>query len=154
MSVPDRSSRAPRVQYAALPFRRTSDGGIEVLLVTSRGTRRWIIPKGWPVSGLTPSGSAAREAFEEAGVIGPIGETAVGTFRYQKQLNSGAFVTCEATIFPLEVQEQRRRFPEASQREQRWFSPQAAAEAVAEEELGRAIRAFAESQETRSTSFG
>jgi 8-oxo-dGTP pyrophosphatase MutT (NUDIX family) len=154
MSVSERSSHAPRVQYAALPFRRTSGGGIEVLLVTSRGTRRWIVPKGWPVPGLSPSGSAAREAFEEAGVIGSVGETAIGTFRYQKQLNSGAFVTCETTVFPLEVQEQRRRFPEASQREQRWFSPEAAAEAVAEKELGRAIVAFAESQEIRSSSFG
>ena len=59
-----------RVQYGALPYRFAADGSLEVLIVTTRRTRRWIIPKGWPIHGLTPAKSAAREAFEEAGVRG------------------------------------------------------------------------------------
>ena len=64
---------APSLQYAALPYRRRADGGIEVLLITSRETRRWIIPKGWPAPGLTPHDSAINEAMEERGAIGRIG---------------------------------------------------------------------------------
>eukprot|EP01041_Mallomonas_annulata_P039872 gene39872-biopygen31591 len=66
-SEPDRE---PRTQYAALPWRRRADGGVDVLLITSRDTRRWVIPKGWPIKMLKPGPSAAQEAFEEAGVLG------------------------------------------------------------------------------------
>ena len=58
--------REPRAQFAALPWRRRADAGIEVLLITSRETRRWVIPKGWPIKGKSSAKSAAREAFEEA----------------------------------------------------------------------------------------
>jgi hypothetical protein len=62
-----RSSRP--IQYGALPYREIKSG-VQILLVTSRNTRRWIIPKGWPQSGTPPHRAAAREAFEEAGVVG------------------------------------------------------------------------------------
>jgi len=58
--------RAERVQYGALPYRRAGEADMQVLLVTSRGTKRWIIPKGWPIAGLSPNQTAAREALEEA----------------------------------------------------------------------------------------
>jgi ADP-ribose pyrophosphatase YjhB (NUDIX family) len=64
---------ALRIQYAALPYRFTPDAALEILLVTTRRSKRWIIPKGWPIKGLRPAKSAAREAFEEAGVRGKIG---------------------------------------------------------------------------------
>ena len=57
-----------RVQYGILPYRRTKPNSLEVLLITTRQSRRWIIPKGWPIKGLKPVKSAAREAYEEAGV--------------------------------------------------------------------------------------
>jgi 8-oxo-dGTP pyrophosphatase MutT (NUDIX family) len=68
------------VQYGALPYRFTAEAALEILLVTTRQTRRWIIPKGWPIKSLRPPKSAAREAFEEAGVTGRIGMKLVGTF--------------------------------------------------------------------------
>ena len=53
---------------AALPYRFTSAAALEIFLITSRRTKRWIIPKGWPIKGLKPAKTAARGAFEEAGV--------------------------------------------------------------------------------------
>jgi hypothetical protein len=58
-----KESRAVRLQYGALPYRRTKTGTLEILLVTSRNTRRWIIPKGWPIKGMKPAKSAAREGW-------------------------------------------------------------------------------------------
>jgi 8-oxo-dGTP pyrophosphatase MutT (NUDIX family) len=143
MANMEQSRPKPRIQYAALPFRKTREGGIEVLLVTSRGTQRWIVPKGWPIKGLPPHRCAEREAYEEAGVVGRVGKAAIGTYSYEKLLDSGKLVPCEATVFPLEVEAQRRRFPEAKQRGHRWCTPEEAANAVVEEGLSDTIRNFA-----------
>src|SRR5690606_4821481 len=86
---PIREADAISEQYAALPWRVGRHGGIEILLVTSRQRGRWIVPKGWQATGLSPSRSAAREAFEEAGVIGPIGPDPIGSYRYAKLLEHG-----------------------------------------------------------------
>src|SRR6476619_2038868 len=86
MSGSRRATGSRRVQYAALPFRLNGKTRTEVMLVTSRETRRWIIPKGWPHKGKAPHDSAAREAFEEAGVVGAVGKRAVGSFPYQSTL--------------------------------------------------------------------
>src|SRR5580693_5290774 len=77
-----RTRPAVRVQYGALPYRFTPIAALEILIVTTRQSRRWIVPKGWPIKRLTPSKSAAREAFEEAGVRGKIGARPIGHFRY------------------------------------------------------------------------
>ena len=79
--------RAVRVQYGALPYRFTHDPELEILLLTTRQSKRWIIPKGWPIKGLRPAKSAAREAFEEAGVSGRVGAKSVGFFAYDKILD-------------------------------------------------------------------
>src|SRR5688572_19108780 len=94
-------TKAVRVQHGALPYRVGRDGVVEILLVTSRGTRRWIIPKGWPIKGLKPARSAAREAYEEAGVRGAIGSKAIGSFVYDKWIEEGVSVPCEVGVFPL-----------------------------------------------------
>src|SRR3954453_9200069 len=125
-------------QYACLPYRQRADGAIEVVLVTSRGTRRWVIPKGWPMKGRKPHASAAREALEEAGLIGKVGKTPIGTYRYDKRLKGGEAAPCAVEVFPLEVKSQRKRWPEQKQRSVRWFAPEEAAAAVQESEL-RAI---------------
>jgi 8-oxo-dGTP pyrophosphatase MutT (NUDIX family) len=85
------AKRAPtsRVQYAALPFRRRNDSRTEVMLVTSRGTGRWIIPKGWPMKRKAPYAAAAREALEEAGVVGQIGKEPIGSFSHKKLFQEG-----------------------------------------------------------------
>ena len=77
---------ALRVQYGALPYRFTPDAALD-LLVTTRQSRQWIIPKGWPIKGLRPAKSAAREAFEEAGVRGRVGGKSIGFFAYNKTLD-------------------------------------------------------------------
>src|ERR1700745_921113 len=100
------------------------------MLVTSRDTRRWIIPKGWPIGGKAPHASAAREALEEAGVVGKVGRDSIGTFTYEKRLANGAVVICEVQVFLLEVKRQRTDWPEKEEREVRWFSLSEAAKAV------------------------
>jgi 8-oxo-dGTP pyrophosphatase MutT (NUDIX family) len=80
MTSPKKTVRAMRVQYAALPYRQKGDSSTEVLLVTSRDTGRWIIPKGWPLKGKAPHRAAAREAHEEAGVVRKINRRAIGSF--------------------------------------------------------------------------
>ena len=129
---------APILQFAALPYRRRDDGVFEVMLITSRETRRWIIPKGWPVQRLTPHESAAREAWEEGGLIGQIGEHSIGVFHYEKQLADGSTVPCTVTVFALEVEQQLTSWPEQDRRSTQWFTLQEAAGAVKEPEL-RAI---------------
>jgi phosphate:Na+ symporter len=129
-----------RVQYAALPFRRRSNFGTEVMLVTSRGTRQWIIPKGWPMKGKAPYAAAAREALEEAGVAGRIGKEPIRSFSHRKFLKEGRVVVCEVQVFPLEVTRQRKIWPEKGKREVQWFSPADAARAVQEPVLGKIIR--------------
>ena len=111
--------------------------------MTSRRTRRWVIPKGWPIKGLTPHASAAREAFEEAGVIGEASRDALGTYVYGKRLKNGAVVQCEVEVFSLPVTRHHNRWPEQHQRVVRWFAANEAASAVQEEELAELIRKFA-----------
>ncbi len=130
-----------RRQYAALPW-RAGEHGPEVLLVTSRQTRRWIIPKGWPMKGRSGPEAAAQEAFEEAGVRGPIAKAPLGVFSYVKRLADGSGRPCAVRVYPLEVVETLDDWPEMNQRERRWMSPPAAAAAVDESELKVLILGF------------
>ena len=137
-----------RVQYAALPFRRGAHSRTQVMLVTSRENGRWIIPKGWPKKRKAPYASAAREALEEAGVIGQVGRDPIGSYSYKKRLKSGAVVACEVQVFPLEVKNQQKTWPEKGERELRWFSPTNAARAVQEPVLRKIIRTFPRTRRT------
>ena len=134
------------VQYGAIPIRRGDDEGIQVLLVTSRETRRWVVPRGNPVRGLDPPQSAAQEAYEEAGVRGSIGPAPLGSYRYGKRKPTGAFLPAEVHLYPLEVEETLEDWPERAERERRWFEPYAAADAVDEPELKALLRGLAESR--------
>jgi ADP-ribose pyrophosphatase YjhB (NUDIX family) len=121
-------------QVAAIPVRRQVDGKLEVLLVTSRETRRWIVPKGWPWPDVPGHEVAAAEAWEEARVRGRILADELGTYTYDKQ-RDGTLLTVDVIVYLLEVTEEERTWPEMDERERAWFSPEAAAEAVVETEL-------------------
>lgn len=136
------SSRITGLQYAALPW-RLHDGNVEILLITSRRTRRWIIPKGWPMDGCKPTVCAAREAQEEAGIAGEIGKESVGHFCYMKVLRNGAELPCRVEVYPLKVTKERDRWDEKNARERRWCSVAEAAAAVLEPQLKMVIRRFA-----------
>lgn len=137
------SQRMLEKQCAALPVRRHS-GRTEVLLVTSRETRRWVIPKGWPINGLTNAESAAREALEEAGIEGRIGDLPVGSFHYGKRRKDGTVVPCSVEVYRLDVGTEHAEWRESHQRKRQWVEPKAAAKLVAEPELADLIRAVAE----------
>jgi 8-oxo-dGTP pyrophosphatase MutT (NUDIX family) len=136
---------AVRVQYGALPYRFAQDAALEVLLVTTRQSRRWIIPKGWPIRGLKPAQSAAREAFEEAGVRGRVSAKSIGLFTYDKLVDeSGIHVSCEVRVFPLLVQRQSETWPEIEQRMVQWVAPGKALALIKEPQLRALVAAFAE----------
>jgi 8-oxo-dGTP pyrophosphatase MutT (NUDIX family) len=130
-----------RQQYAALPIRFTGQGKMQVLLPTSRGTRRWVIPKGWPVRKLSPGAAAAREAYEEAGLEGTIeGEAPIGYYHYDKVIDDGGNTRVRVEVFLLRVSRQLRAWPEQAERETHWYDPEEAAELVEEPELAAILR--------------
>jgi 8-oxo-dGTP pyrophosphatase MutT (NUDIX family) len=143
MSNVRRTSSARRVQYGALPYRMSNGHRAEFMLVTSRETRRWIIPKGWPKRGKSPHRSAAREAFEEAGVLGAVGRRAIGSFSYEKRLKSGRSVECEVRVFPLKVKRQRKEWPEKQERRVKWLSASKAAQKLKDPTLSKIIQQLA-----------
>ncbi|MFG1268794.1 NUDIX hydrolase [Xanthobacter sp. DSM 14520] len=136
-------SSGRRVQYAALPYRVRRDGEVQIRLITSRETRRWVIPKGWPMKGLSPPKAAAREAYEEAGLVGVISREPLGMYTYEKRLGTRS-VLCDVLVFPLKVKRLLEKWPERFQRYGFWFSIDSAAAAVQEEDLSELIRSFGE----------
>jgi 8-oxo-dGTP pyrophosphatase MutT (NUDIX family) len=143
MSNAGKKASARRLQYGALPYRLSSGRQTEFMLLTSRETRRWIIPKGWPKRGKSPHRSAAREAFEEAGVLGAVGRRPVGSFSYEKRLKNGGSVECEVRVFPLEVRRQSKDWPEKQERRIKWLSASKAVEKVKDRALSKIIRRVA-----------
>ncbi len=129
-------SGAFRQQYAALCFRYTPDGsGIELLVVTSRDSGRWIIPKGWPMKSKKPFEAAAIEALQEAGVSGKVRKKPVGHYTYLKLLDDGDVAPCIVDVFQIEVTAFADKFKEKGERTIAWVSPDEAARRVREIEL-------------------
>jgi 8-oxo-dGTP pyrophosphatase MutT (NUDIX family) len=126
-----------------VPCRTRPDGQIEVLLVTGKGSRRWIIPKGWPMPGMTLAEAAAQEAFEEAGVRGPVDPQPLGDFRHEKNVGP-ADIEVRIVVHAMSVEQELVDYPEARSRERRWFSIAEAVEAVGSAKLGRLIAQSAE----------
>jgi 8-oxo-dGTP pyrophosphatase MutT (NUDIX family) len=129
-----------RTQFAALPFRIGTSGRPEMMLLTSRETGRWVIPKGWPIKGLKPREVAAREAYEEAGLVGCItAKRPVGIYHYEKQLVEGGLL-CEVRVFLFRADRQLDNWPEKGQRQTRWLDPAEAAALVHEGGLAEIVR--------------
>ena len=135
---------SPGQQYAALPWRRA--GGLEILLITSRETRRWVIPKGWLVPGRSGAESAAQEAYEEAGIRGHMTGQAIGHYDYDKRGRGRTKKRFRVEVFAMEVSEILDLWPEAHERTRQWLSPQEAVALVNEPELAAIIRTFAGDQ--------
>jgi 8-oxo-dGTP pyrophosphatase MutT (NUDIX family) len=128
--------RPPRQQYAALCYRtKKKSSDVEILLMTSRDTGRWVIPKGWPMNGKCSYEVAAREAYEEAGVRGTVERETVGAFSYPKVLKDGLKVTCKVQVYALEVVDLAKNFKEKGERKIEWVSCDEAAKRVKEPEL-------------------
>ncbi len=126
-------------QVAALPWRKTKNGSVQVLLITSRETKRWVIPKGWPMKNLTDHNAAKTEAFEEAGVIGHIRRLAIGHFDYNKTYKRKDPAPMRVDVYLLRVEELLKKWPEANERKRKWFSVEEAAGLVAEPGLAAII---------------
>ena len=137
-------------QYGVLPYRVDAEGRIEILLITSKERRRWVVPKGNPIPFFLNYESAAREAFEEAGVEGRIATAPIGSFRYEKRRRSGGPAAAIVTVYPLLVTRQAAEWPERGQRELRWFSQADAAAAVDEAELAVIILSFSAGKDESS----
>lgn len=142
LKIDPATAEAAREQYAALPWRRDEAGRVEVLLITSRETRRWIIPKGWPKADEAPRASALREAFEETGVKGVVSAKPLGEYHYEKLLKTGRVQRVAVTVYGLEATRERKSWPEKQVREKMWIAPEVAAGLVDEPELQALIAAF------------
>ena len=129
-----------RTQFAAMCY-RIKRAGPEILLITARGSGRWIVPKGWPMDGMTPGDCAGQEAWEEAGVIGKVFDRCLGLFSYQKSIG-GEGLPIVAMVYPIRVDSLAKEYPEAGERERKWFSPKKAAKQVEEPELARILKGF------------
>lgn len=127
-------------QCGAICYRLRA-GKPEVLLITTRGKGRWVIPKGWPISGLTPAEAASVEAWEEAGVLGPVHPPCLGQFSYIKRTGGQARHQVVG-LYALEVTQQRDRFPERGQRKRRWVRATEAARLVAQPGLAEVLARF------------
>ena len=135
-------------QIAVLPYRFAGvgkDGPTEIMLITSRGTGRWVIPKGNPLTGMDRHASAAVEAEEEAGVIGAVCPTSIGSYEYRKRRANGAAIMYNVEVFPLAVTRELSEWKEMDERERRWFTFDEAAGAVDEPDLQALIRSFGDS---------
>ena len=130
---------------AALPVFVGADGVAKVLLLTSRETKRWIIPKGWPMKGRKPWQAAAQEALEEAGLVGEITKKPIGHYNYFKR-RVAHFDLCQVDVFLLKIDGQRKKWRERGQRKARWFTFEEAGEMVDEPELAALFRVFAKEQ--------
>lgn len=134
--------RPSQLQTAALCYRE-QDGEKQVLLITSRGTGRWVIPKGWTMRGMNAGQAAVVEAWEEAGVRpGSEPDVPLGSFSYKKIKGSGLPVDVEVLVFPVQVDRLEDDFPEATQRKRAWVRPSDAANMVDEPGLQDILRQF------------
>ena len=131
--------KSDRQQVGALCVRRADDGSQQVLLITSRGSGRWVIPKGWPTKRLKDHKAAAREAEQEAGVLGKVKSKPIGNYTYPKTDGASA-QSLRVAVFLLSVRRQRRRWPERDERRRAWFPVHKAAKEVSEPELRTLIR--------------
>ncbi|TIP90777.1 MAG: NUDIX hydrolase [Mesorhizobium sp.] len=126
-------------QVAAIPFRLSESGDVEVMLVTSISTRRFIVPKGWPMKGKSGRKAATIEAQEEAGVLGKTLKQPAGIYSYWKRLTN-RFVRVDVTVYLLAVTEELANWQEAKRRQRAWLAPEDAAVLIDEPDLSTLLK--------------
>ncbi|MCF1465388.1 NTP pyrophosphohydrolase [Agrobacterium vitis] len=146
--------RPPKQQFAALCYRETEAGLLEVLLITSRDTGRWVIPKGWPMGSKKSHLVAQREAYEEAGVKGKIAKTSFGSYHYMKGMPDGLKIPCEVKVYLLEVREFVDDYPEKGTRLLEWVGCDVAASRVQEPQLKRLFHLLSLSRQRNAAKAG
>ncbi len=127
-------------QIAALPIHWDAKGRLRVLMVTSRDTGRWVMPKGWLMDGKKPWRAAEIEALEEAGAVGFISDEPFGFYHYKKRFDRRKSVLCRVTVYPMVVAKLKSRWKERKQRKRHWFAPAKAAKLVDEKELSTLLK--------------
>lgn len=137
----DNGKNEVRTQFGALCWRRRA-GAVEILLVTSRRRKRWIIPKGWPVDRATPSAAAETEAYEEAGASGKVSPVCLGLYSYEKETVRDEWLPCVVAVFPIKVKTLHTAYPEKGERKRKWFSQKKASKMVDDPELSALIAGF------------
>jgi 8-oxo-dGTP pyrophosphatase MutT (NUDIX family) len=142
MNLSKKTQHRPSIVYqaATLPWRRKN--GVEVMLITSLGTGRWVLPKGTLTPGETSRAAAKREALEEAGIGGVLDMRPLGSYTYEKQVSSGAVQIYCVAVYPMKVETQREQWPEQGLRRMKWFRIADAALAVNEDDLRDLILTF------------
>jgi 8-oxo-dGTP pyrophosphatase MutT (NUDIX family) len=130
-----------RTQFSALCW-RVRKGKVQLLLITSRRRKRWIVPKGWPIDGKTPAQTALTEAWEEAGVVGVASDACIGVYSYARLREGEDPLACLAMLYPVKVKSIKKNFPEVRDRRRKWVSPKKAAKMVTEQELVKLMLGF------------
>jgi uncharacterized protein len=128
-------------QIAALPLIMNEDGSVDVCIITARGSGRWIIPKGNPIRGLAPHEVAAREALEEAGLLGQAHPHRIGTFTFERR-RDGREKTCTVDVYAMKVERQLKDWPEIHERSVLRCSAQTALSLIALPDLARLIKDY------------
>lgn len=143
-----RKTRNGAAQAAALVWRESAFG-LQVLLVTSLTSGRWVLPKGWTENGESMAATAAREALEEAGVTGKVSPSPLGAYAYAKRRKSGKIDPVEAEVYLIAAEASAENWPEQHRRRRVWASPEAAATMVEEPDLAAIIHDFGKSRPQR-----
>ncbi|MBD2435332.1 NUDIX hydrolase [Nostoc sp. FACHB-110] len=123
-------------QSGVIPY-RCQNGNVEVLLITSRDRNNWVIPKGGICKGMSPPASAAKEAWEEAGIIGQVDVNKVGTYRYRKR---GKIYRVQMYLLLVEMLSED--YPEVGQRQREWLDVASAIQLVKQNSLKRILKQF------------
>lgn len=119
-----------------------TESGVEIMLITSRASGRWVLPKGWPEGTEQLHDAAAREAGEEAGISGAIATRQAGRYFYVKGLSSGEQIACEVLVYPLEVDGVAEKWKERRQRKRKWVAVAEATRMLSEPDLCKVVAAF------------
>lgn len=134
----DKGMANPFRQSSVVPY-RILDSGIEIMMITSIRRRRWIIPKGAVEPYMTPQDSAAKEAFEEAGIEGTVAKEPLGRYHYKKW--SGI---CRCDVYAMKVETIHDTWQEQEDRDREWIDAKEAINRLRHKQLKSIVKKFLE----------